>query len=271
MTITQSGTCDGDTGSPVIRRISGSETAREAYYEQQYLVTTGIDCRLKTKIYVRLSHRQILSWIQQETENVPLVMVVGGYISGVANGDVELIDPNDYRDTKICKRKIAPVPINIAGHVGKYTNGAPRVCGGKNDAGRVVKNCYEYNIVNNEWEEMKSLKKKRRDSIGLLNDDDELWVCNSMYRAVWLALSNIFCKISYTDANLNLFRFWVVQMSQRLEQVKKLIRKMKDLNTKAPIEEKESGKQAANFHRITSEFVDIVFTHHEAIEYYFYI
>ena len=60
-------------------------------------------------------------------------------------------------------------------------------------------------------------------------------------------------------------------MSQRLEQVKKLIRKMKDLNTKAPIEEKESGKQVANFHRIISEFVDIVFTHHEAIEYYFYI
>ena len=75
----------------------------------------------------------------------------------------------------------------------------------------------------------------------------------------------------HSDTNLNLCRFWVVQMSQRLEQVKKLIRKMKDLNTKAPIEEKESGKQVANFHRITSEFVDIVFTHHEAIEYYFYI
>ena len=60
-------------------------------------------------------------------------------------------------------------------------------------------------------------------------------------------------------------------MSQRLEQVKKLIRKMKDLNTKAPIEEKESGKLVVNFHRITSGFVDIVFTHHEAIEYYFYI
>ena len=42
---------------------------------------------------------------------------------------------------------------------------------------------------------------------------------------------------------------------------------MKDLSTKAPIKEKESGKLVVNFHRITSEFVDIVFTHHEAIEY----
>ena len=75
----------------------------------------------------------------------------------------------------------------------------------------------------------------------------------------------------HSDTNLNLCRFWVVQMSQRLEQVKKLIRKMKDLNTKAPIEEKESGKLVVNFHLITSEFVGIVFIHHEAFEYYFHI
>ena len=176
--MSQSGTCDGDTGSPVIRRISGSDTAREAYYEQQYLVTTGIDCRLETKIYVRLSHRQILSWIQQETENVPLVMVVGGRNgNGFPDGDVELIDVNDYRNGKICKRKISSLPTKIEGHIGKYTNGAPRVCGGKNDKEKVVKDCYEYNIVSNKWEEMRDLKKKRMGSIALLNNEDELWVC----------------------------------------------------------------------------------------------
>ena len=181
----QSGTCDGDTGSPVIKRIS--QTAREDYYEQQYLVTTGIDCRLKTKIYVRLSHRQILSWIQQETENVPLVMVVGGVSSdtGFANGAVELIDVNDYQNEKTCKRSISSLPINIFGHIGKYTNGAPRICGGKNENREVVKNCYEYNIVNNEWEKMRPLGGRGKDgprmnSIALINDKDELWVCNTI-------------------------------------------------------------------------------------------
>ena len=47
----QEGACDGDSGSPVIRRIS--KTSRgNPYFEQNYIVSTGLDCKLKATIYV---------------------------------------------------------------------------------------------------------------------------------------------------------------------------------------------------------------------------
>jgi secreted trypsin-like serine protease len=72
--------CEGDSGSPVIRRISG--TARgKPYYQQEYVVSTGLDCNLKATIYARVSNREILTWIQKVTDTSPLVVVIGGYTS----------------------------------------------------------------------------------------------------------------------------------------------------------------------------------------------
>ena len=50
--------------------------------------------------------------------------------------------------------------IKLWGHVGTYAKGAPRVCGGQNQDGTVVKTCYEYNAKENYWEEMKDMKEK---------------------------------------------------------------------------------------------------------------
>jgi hypothetical protein len=37
------------------------------YFEQHFIVSTGIDCRLPATIYVRVTDRQILTWIQKVT------------------------------------------------------------------------------------------------------------------------------------------------------------------------------------------------------------
>ena len=48
-----------------------SGTARdEIYFEQQFIVTGGIDCRLRSTIYTRISERNILTWIQEVTGNI---------------------------------------------------------------------------------------------------------------------------------------------------------------------------------------------------------
>jgi hypothetical protein len=45
-----------------------SDTAREEiYFVQQFLVTGGLDCRLRSTIYTRISERNILTWIQDVT------------------------------------------------------------------------------------------------------------------------------------------------------------------------------------------------------------
>ena len=36
----------------------------QPYYEQHFIVSTGIDCRLRATIYVRITERKVLSWIQ---------------------------------------------------------------------------------------------------------------------------------------------------------------------------------------------------------------
>ena len=70
--------CQGDSGSPVIRRVSGTSRGNP-YYQQEYIVGTGLDCNLKATIYTRVSNRKILNWIQEQTDTNPLVMVIGGY------------------------------------------------------------------------------------------------------------------------------------------------------------------------------------------------
>ena len=75
-----SGACEGDSGSPVIRRISVSGRGRP-FYQQDFIVSTGLDCRLRATIYIRVSQRKVLHWIQKISGTQPVVMVVGGFSS----------------------------------------------------------------------------------------------------------------------------------------------------------------------------------------------
>ena len=74
------GACEGDSGSPVIRRISVSGRGRP-FYQQDFIVSTGLDCRLRATIYIRVSQRKVLHWIQKISGTQPVVMVVGGFSS----------------------------------------------------------------------------------------------------------------------------------------------------------------------------------------------
>ena len=40
---------------------------RKPYYEQQFLVSAGVDCDLEATLYTRISNRKILTWIQRIT------------------------------------------------------------------------------------------------------------------------------------------------------------------------------------------------------------
>ena len=130
--------CEGDSGSPVIRRVS--ETSRgKPYYQQEYVVSTGLDCNLKATIYARVSSREILTWIQQTTDTSPLVAVIGGFsefnwkkkkvvpkeIPGPIT-HIEIVSPN-----KKCNLGIAPVDLGAQLSIcdpfceKKYPNGPP--------------------------------------------------------------------------------------------------------------------------------------------------
>ena len=57
-----------DELNKIIFNICFSGTARDdIYFEQQFIVTGGLDCRLKSTIYTRLTERSILTWIQDIT------------------------------------------------------------------------------------------------------------------------------------------------------------------------------------------------------------
>ena len=176
--------CEGDSGSPVIRRISG--TARvEPYYQQEYVVSTGLDCALRATIYARVSNREILTWIQQTTNTSPLVAIIGGFTdfaykkkklvpreaigqrSGPTN-EIEIISPDkkcrvgmkpNILAYKICDANcfgsddpnFKPYKFNdaeVIGHTGQFTNDAPIYCGGEAKKGNLAE-CYEYNYRSN--------------------------------------------------------------------------------------------------------------------------
>ena len=171
--------CEGDSGSPVIRKIEG--TAREKpYYQQEYVVSTGLDCNLKATIYARVSNREILTWIQDVTNTYPLVVVIGGFskleytrtkkikpkIEPGPDNDIEIVS----RDRK-CQKGIAPVNLgkkklcdwacqgksqddptvvpfvfadsDVLGHTAQYSNDAPIYCGGKSRF-ESLNLCWEY-------------------------------------------------------------------------------------------------------------------------------
>ena len=49
-----------------------SGTARgDVYYEQQFIVSEQIDCRMRSKVITRISQRNILNWIQEVTGKRP--------------------------------------------------------------------------------------------------------------------------------------------------------------------------------------------------------
>ena len=167
----KSGQCDGDAGSPVTRRISG--TARgKPYYEQQFIVSTGIDCKLKATIYTRVSNRQVLTWIQKVTETTPLIMVVGGFASfntdrlgrvkqpkyNKPTFDIELIS---QRNSKSCSKAVKGykgrayavegIKENEGdsfGMTGQFVKEAMIFCGGKNGNNN-LRTCFEWDSSDN--------------------------------------------------------------------------------------------------------------------------
>lgn len=161
------GACDGDSGSPVIKRIIG--TARgKPYFEQHFIVSTGIDCKLEATIYARVTNRRILNWIQQVTETTPVLMVAGGYSDfneygpGLTN-DIEIISGKDKR---ACSKAVRPLEgelieleddygayyadsASAVGITGYFVKDAPILCGGKN-AQDNLNACFEMDLKTNE-------------------------------------------------------------------------------------------------------------------------
>ena len=153
------GACDGDSGSPVLRRVSRTSRGNP-YFEQQFIVSTGIDCQLRATIYTRVTNREVLLWIQKETDTLPLLMVVGGFNKDKKLlNDVELVSstPNN-----VCSKAVRPIfgkafrfqdgteknEGEMLGHVGVYAKDAARVCGGKNAFDNLDK-CYEFDATVN--------------------------------------------------------------------------------------------------------------------------
>lgn len=180
------GSCDGDSGSPVVKRISN--TARDKpYFEQQFVVSTGVECRLEATIYTRLTNRQVLDWIQKITDSSPLLMVVGGY-----NRDKQLLNDVELitsEPSNLCSKHVAPIfgkafqledgsiesEAEMLGHVGVFANGAPRVCGGLN-AFEFLDKCYEFDSTSNRWNPMAPMTYKRNSAAAVLDEDDNMWV-----------------------------------------------------------------------------------------------
>ena len=175
------GSCFGQSGGPVVRRVDNS--ARQEYYEQHFIVSTGLDnCKkLEATLYTKVANREILTWIQKETDTTPLLLVYGGY-NGTKNAfnnpdgilnDVELISTTK---PSLCSKRVQPVqgdllvtydPVDereivldsasTLGPVGIYAKDAAIVCGGHGQDGD-KDHCYEFdNNVNryyNHWSHM---------------------------------------------------------------------------------------------------------------------
>lgn len=189
------GACDGDSGSPVIRRVSG--TARgNPYFEQHFIVSTGIDCELKATIYTRVTDREILTWIQKESDSFPLLMVVGGYNSNRPNGilnDVELITS---KRNNVCSKHVRPIfgkayklpdgsienEAQALGLTGQFTKDAPIVCGGKNGFEN-LNTCYEFNSTVNRWYPIPHMAHKRYYATSVLDERGNMWVLGGTHNS----------------------------------------------------------------------------------------
>ena len=106
------GSCDGDSGGPVVRRVVES-ARKQPFYEQQFIVSDGFSCKAEATIFTRVSNRQILSWIQKTTDTSPLIMVVAGYnnknknkVNGLLKS-VELLTPSGSRFCSTGSKSVA--------------------------------------------------------------------------------------------------------------------------------------------------------------------
>ena len=60
---------------------------------------------MKASIFTRITNRELLLWIQDQSQSAPLLMVVGGYNGTTALNDVELISTQG----KKCVKPIRPI------------------------------------------------------------------------------------------------------------------------------------------------------------------
>ncbi len=82
-------------------------SSRNTYFEQHFIVSTGIECSLKATIYTRVTNRDVLYWIQNVTDTFPILMVVGGYNEQEKLlNDVELIST---RPGNLCSKHVRPI------------------------------------------------------------------------------------------------------------------------------------------------------------------
>eukprot|EP00094_Tigriopus_californicus_P006154 TCALIF_05926-PA protein Name:"Similar to snk Serine protease snake (Drosophila melanogaster)" AED:0.19 eAED:0.19 QI:0/0.83/0.71/0.85/0.66/0.71/7/188/824 len=186
------GSCVGDSGSPIIR--PRSDTARDRYYEAVALVSGGVSCALEAQIYTRLTNRQILTWIQRNTDTSPYLMVIGGYNENEFNGllrDVELIsaEPNN-----LCTKRVRPLNgrvFNVSGNTeyeagtlgmtGQVTKDAAIVCGGKNGDDN-LNTCHKYLPLDNDWikspvsGELPNMLEPRFYAGSALDEQGNMWV-----------------------------------------------------------------------------------------------
>ena len=82
---TTANACHGDSGSPLMSLTT--DTGRpDPYYDVSFIVSSGVDttCNFEATLYVRVEDRKILTWVQKETDQTPLLMVVGGFSSKVS-------------------------------------------------------------------------------------------------------------------------------------------------------------------------------------------
>ena len=74
--------CKGDSGSPVIRRVSDSARGRP-YYEQHFIVSdsaVGQRCDAKASLFTRVGERQILNWIQNVKNQFEVLDLFGIFL-----------------------------------------------------------------------------------------------------------------------------------------------------------------------------------------------
>ena len=195
------GSCKGDSGSPVIRRVTDTNRVN-IFYEQHFIVSDSIACDAKASLFTRISDRQILSWIQEVTDTSPLLMVIGGDTAESLTNSIELLTPN-AKAFKTCNRRSKrtgmPIRINriIGRYFDKYNKGvnqnstynefdaramtgqfvkdAPIVCGGQNADGP-INNCFQYDIFKDEWNEIDGLSEPRNFASSSLTPNGDLWV-----------------------------------------------------------------------------------------------
>merc|ERR1711935_145106 len=160
----------------------------------------------------RVSNREILTWIQKETDTYPLVVVIGGYstleysrkkklqskVEPGPDSDVEIISTDRKCQKGIkavnpgvkkvcdaaCQIKSPDDPnvipftfsdADVLGHTAVYTNDAPIYCGGKSRADN-LNLCVEFDYKRNTWNDIPNMAQKRHLATSVLDVNGDMWV-----------------------------------------------------------------------------------------------